>query len=373
MRGEGSLRVFAAPREHPARDDAASSPETDRSTAYCVGSQSLPREPLSLDLRSLADQAAADASQQLVFQSEAMNRVVDQARDFARSSAAVLLTGESGTGKELIAHLIHQGSPRSTGRYVRVNCAALSESLMESELFGHERGAFTGAVDQREGRFEWADGGTLLLDEIGEIPPRLQAKLLRVLEEEEFQRVGGNATLRANARIIATTNRDLLKEVREGGFRADLYHRLNVLQIELPALRDRRDDVLPLAAFFLGRFRHEARRRVNDFDTAARQALNDYDWPGNVRQLRNTIHRACVLATHETVQRDDLPDLVPESARVSDSPPLLEMSLEDIERWVILKNLRRFGGNKTAAAAHLGVTARTLANKMKEYRALGYA
>lgn len=318
------------------------------------------------DLQTLLDLSDSGKNRELVFQSQSMRRAVEYATRFAKSSATVLVTGESGTGKELIARLIHEASPRCDKRYVRVNCAALPESLMESELFGHERGAFTGAVEGRIGRFEWANEGTLLLDEISEIPIGIQAKLLRVLEEEEFHRIGENAVRRTDVRVLATTNRDLEAEVEKGNFRADLHHRLNVLDIRLPPLRERPEDIPVLVNRFIGYFRGEASVSVHGVSESAMRTLVDYSWPGNVRQLRNAIHRACVLTSSEIIQLQDLPVLRSSSGSVPDV--LLNLTLAEVERLMVLNSLNRFNGNKTAAAAHLGVTARTLSNKLKLYR-----
>jgi len=318
------------------------------------------------DLQALLDLSDSGKNRELVFQSHGMREVVEHATRFASSSATVLLTGESGTGKELVARLIHEASPRCEKPYVCVNCAALPESLMESELFGHERGAFTGAVDSRIGRFEWANEGTLLLDEISEIPISIQAKLLRVLEEEEFHRIGENAVRRTDVRVLATTNRDLEAEVEKGNFRADLYHRLNVLDIKLPPLRERPEDIPVLVNRFIGYFRDEANVPVRGVSESAMRLLVDYSWPGNVRQLRNVIHRACVLTSSEIIQLQELPPLRSSSESMPDT--LLNLTLAEVERLVILNSLDRFNGNKTAAAAHLGVTARTLSNKLKLYR-----
>jgi transcriptional regulator with PAS, ATPase and Fis domain len=318
------------------------------------------------DLQSLLDLSPPAKNHELVFQSARMANVVAEARRFARSSATVLLYGESGTGKELVARLIHDASPRVARRYARVNCAALPEALIESELFGHQRGAFTGAVDGRIGRFEWADEGTLLLDEISELPLTLQAKLLRVLEEGEFQRVGDNETRQANVRVVATTNRDLWEQVNSGRFRADLYHRLGVLEIRVPALRERPEDIPVLVKRFISWFRGESPVAVRGASEVTERLLIDYPWPGNVRQLRNVIHRACILATTDLLQPVDLPPLPP----LPDAFPtgLLNHTLDEIERLVVLEALRRCSGNKTAAARQLGVTARTLANKLNRYR-----
>jgi transcriptional regulator with PAS, ATPase and Fis domain len=299
-----------------------------------------------------------------------MRLVLEEARRVAATRATVLIEGESGTGKELIARLVHFTSDRALRPYVRVNCAALSESLIESELFGHERGAFTGATDARTGRFELADGGTLLLDEVGELPLRLQAKLLRVLEEQEFERVGGMKTLRVDTRVIATTNRNLDREVAEGNFRRDLYYRLNVMRIQIPPLRQRFDDIPALVAYFVWKFSAESRVSIRGVAESTLQLLLAHDWPGNVREFRNVIHSACIRATSETIQPRDLPPL--ESSRSVNSEPA-GTTLEEIERNVILRTLRELGGNKTAAAERLGVTPRTLLNKMNRYRAQGVA
>jgi DNA-binding NtrC family response regulator len=302
---------------------------------------------------------------EIVTESPALRRVLEQARRIAASKAAVLIEGESGTGKELIARLIHAAGPRADQPYVRVNCAALAEGLVESELFGHEKGAFTGADEARPGRFELASGGTLLLDEISEMSVKLQAKLLRVLEAEEVDRVGGTRSLRVDVRVLATTNRHLEQEVEEGGFRRDLYYRLNAIHLHLPPLRERREDIAPLALHFVARFRTESPAGVSTISQRALEVMTAYSWPGNVRQLRNAVHRACILARAEEIQPQDLPPL--------DGPakPILRLhptTLADMERHMILATLRELGGNKTAAAERLGVTARTLLNKLNRYR-----
>lgn len=311
-------------------------------------------------------------SSRIVYQSRLMHEVIQLATRFAASSATVLLTGESGTGKELIAEHLHLNSPRRDANYVRVNCAALSESLLESELFGHERGAFTGALASRVGRFEAASGGTLLLDEITEIPLSFQSKLLRVLEQSEFERVGDNQTREIDVRIIATSNRVIEEEVAAGRFRSDLYHRLNVLRLEVPPLRDRRDDVPSLTTHFVERFRGEAPVMLRGVSKSGLKSLSEYHWPGNVRQLKNVILRACVLAGGPLLGEKELPALESETTEASDDAEFESMQLGDIERHVILKRLRQFNGNKTAAATALGVTPRTLTNKIARYREHGY-
>lgn len=321
------------------------------------------------DLASLLKGDGAPPKGHIVYHAAPMARCVEQARRFASSSAPVLLTAESGTGKELLAQLIHESSPRANRDYVCVNCAALTDTLIESELFGHEQGAFTGAVARRTGQFELADGGTLLLDEITEMPLHLQAKLLRVLEQEEIRLVGGNHRIPIDVRVIATTNRPLESIVAQGGFRADLYHRLNVLRLELPPLRDRKEDIPALVSYFITQFQHEAVVPIEGICDSACQMLLSQDWPGNIRQLRNAVHRACVINTTGTLEASDFPPVQdPHQERSKDFD---DMSLDDIERHVILERLQRFDGNKTAAAANLGVTARTLTNKLKRYRELG--
>ncbi|HPD13558.1 MAG TPA: sigma-54 dependent transcriptional regulator [Planctomycetota bacterium] len=288
----------------------------------------------------------------------------------AASKATLLVQGESGTGKELIAQLAHRGGPRARGPFVKVNCAALSETLLESELFGHERGAFTGALALRRGRFELAHGGTLLLDEVSEIPLHLQAKLLRAIEEEEFERVGGNETVRVDVRLVCTTNRDLPREVAEGRFRGDLYHRLNVVLVVLPPLRERREDIPLLVSHFLRRFRRECDSPVRAVAREAMEILKRHPWPGNVRELRNIIHRAVVLGAGEVLGPGDLPADVVEGRCVAASGGLAAgRSIDEVERDLILRTLASTGGNKTEAARLLRVTPRTLRNKLGRYGA----
>ena len=323
-------------------------------------------EPLVVRQPAVPTRPSTDGfKNEVVACSDSMLQIFRQAEQIARSSAPVLITGESGTGKEVVARLIHRASPRASCQYIRVNCAALSEALIESELFGHERGAFTGAVENRVGRFEGADGGSLLLDEISEIPVRLQAKLLRILEEEEFQRVGSNETRAVNARIIATSNRKLDQEVAEGSFREDLFYRLNVLQLDIPPLRHRRDDILLLAECFLEQFRNEEQCIARRFRKDAIERLIEYDWPGNVRQLRNVVRRVCILAPSHTIRARDLPEL-PDQAGATETPDIFRMRLRDAEKLLIQHSLRRNKGNRTAAARDLGVSARTLHNRLKQ-------
>lgn len=309
----------------------------------------------------------------IIYESECMQVLMERARRFARSSAAVLISGESGTGKELLARSIHENSDRCKDLYLQVNCAALSDQLIESELFGHEAGAFTGATYTRVGRLETVGSGTLFLDEIGELPAGTQAKLLRVLEEREYQRVGSNETRTVRARIVAATNRCLGREVRAGRFREDLFHRVNVLSLKLPPLRDRREDLPALIDYFLKRFQHEGEFRVERFSAAAMQQLCEYDWPGNIRELRNTILRSCVLARQSEISEIEfLGNSEQPTEQIEISESLLKLPLDEIERRIIMMQLIRNNGNKTAAAETLGVTSRTLRNKIERYRKLGY-
>ena len=296
--------------------------------------------------------------------------LVDTAIRVARSRATVLITGESGTGKELFARLIHEESPRRERPYVKVNCAALAESLLESELFGHEKGAFTGAVQRRLGRFELADGGSLFLDEIGETSPALQAKLLRVLEVREFERVGGTKTMSADVRVIAATNRDLEEEIKLGSFREDLFYRLQVVNLRIPPLRERREDIEPLAHHFLERYSRENGGRARAFTRDAVSRLVTYDWPGNVRELEHMIERAVVLDASEEIGVEEL--LLPNGrAGGPDVSSHVGCTLENVERALILKTLESTGNSRKEAARILGVTSRTLTNKISKYRKLG--
>ncbi|HEY1694059.1 MAG TPA: sigma-54 dependent transcriptional regulator [Polyangiaceae bacterium] len=296
-----------------------------------------------------------------------MEAVLELVGQVGPSKASVLITGESGTGKELIAEAIHLASPRAKAPFVRLHCAALSESLLESELFGHERGAFTGAVARREGRFKQADGGTLFLDEIGEISGAVQVKLLRFLQEKTFERVGGNETLKVDVRVIAATNRDLLAETRRGTFREDLFYRLNVVTVELPPLRERRGDVPALASFFLRRYASENGKAIETFADDALQRLLDYRWPGNVRELENVIERAVVLCEGNRIEKKHLPPSVVPSEERGGAPPIPGSTIADLERYAILTTLEACGGSTSKAATVLGVSPRKIQYKLHEY------
>jgi len=305
----------------------------------------------------------------IIGESGRMQEVLALAKRVAPSNATVLIRGESGTGKELIARAIHFNSPRAGGPLVNLNCAALPEQLLESELFGHEKGAFTGAVAQRKGRFEQADGGSIFLDEIGDLSPALQVKLLRVLQERQFERVGGNRTLTVDVRVLAATHRDLERAMREGTFRDDLYYRLNVVTIQIPPLRERREDISLLLDHFLRKFAAKNRRDVTGLTAAARDALLKYDYPGNVRELENIVERAILLCRGRVIDLEDLPATVRPGQRSADEPLPKDLPgvLADIERQAIESALERSGGVQTQAAAALGISERVLRYKMKKY------
>ena len=305
----------------------------------------------------------------IIGESGRMQEVLALAKRVAPSDATVLIRGESGTGKELIARAIHFNSPRASGPLVNLNCAALPEQLLESELFGHEKGAFTGAVAQRKGRFEQADGGSIFLDEIGDLSPALQVKLLRVLQERQFERVGGNKTISANVRVMAATHRDLEQAMREGTFRDDLYYRLNVVTIQIPPLRERREDISLLLEHFLRKFAEKNRRDVTGLTAAARDALLKYDYPGNVRELENIVERAILLCRGRVIDLEDLPATVRPGQRGPAEPLPRDLPgvLADIERQAIESALERSGGIQTQAAETLGISERVLRYKMKKY------
>lgn len=320
-------------------------------------------------LREVLDSAT---SGDLIGQSTVVQETLELVAQAAPSQATILLVGESGTGKELVARHIHRLSERRAGSFVAVNCAALPEGLLESELFGHEKGAFTGASSHRQGRFERADGGTIFLDEIGETTAAVQVRLLRVLQEGEIERVGAEATLSIDVRVIAATNRNLEKDVVEGRFREDLFYRLNVIQIGLPPLRRRLGDVALLAQHFLDRFAQKNHKSVKGFSEAALMALDGYAWPGNVRELENTVERAVVLCRREIIGIEDLPasiaaEAAPEKRRHADGMFIpYGTPLAEVEQRVIRDTLERTGGDKKTAARLLGIATRTVYRKLEE-------
>ena len=334
--------------------------------------QDLTRENAGLraQLRSLSDASG------FIGNSAAVREVKELIRQVAPTSANVLILGESGTGKEIVANAIHRSSERAGRPFIKVNCAALPETLLESELFGYERGAFTGAVSRKEGRFFLADEGMLFLDEIGDMPMALQAKILRVLQEGEFERLGGNETLKVDVRIVAASNQDLTEAIAERCFREDLYYRLNVIGIHLVPLRERRGDIPLLVEHFLERFSAKNNQPVNVFSRAAVEAMSNYDWPGNIRELENSVERAVVLGRGEVLTLADLPAGVAGESREDDELPVEAGStvisipvgtpLAEVERRVILETLRSTGGDKSAAARRLGIATRTIYRKLDQ-------
>jgi len=306
----------------------------------------------------------------IIGKSKAMKAVFEVISLSAPSDATILILGESGTGKELIANAVHQNSFRKEKPFVKINCAALPENLLESELFGHEKGAFTGAVTKREGRFELANGGTLFLDEIGDMTLSTQAKILRVLQEGEFERVGGDKAIKVNVRIIAATNKELDKEVEEGNFRKDLFFRLSVVPITLPPLRKRKQDIPLLAEFFLKKYTKKNNRLISGFEPAALDKLMRYDWPGNVRELENVIERTVIMSFDQLIRHETLPDFL-NSASNNKNGQNAELlpgrSIKDVEKELIINTLESTDSNITRAAELLGISRRTLHNKINEY------
>jgi len=323
---------------------------------------------LSAEVRSLKDLLRVES--ELVGESQALNTVVSQVGRVAETKATVLIRGESGSGKELVARAIHQSSPRKDHPFVCLNCAALTESLLESELFGHEKGSFTGATERMIGKFEAADQGTIFLDEIGEMSLTTQAKFLRVLEGHPFERVGGNVAIKADVRVVAATNRPLEDAVRSGLFRRDLFFRLQVVQLDVPPLRDRQTDVPLLAEHFLKKFVRETGRKIRGFTPAALEKLQGYRWPGNVRELKNVIERAVALGSGPLIDAPEIwlseLDLTAPQTTAS-TPAFSPVSLEEVEKLHILETLKHTDWNKSQAAAILGIERSTLDRKIKAY------
>jgi Nif-specific regulatory protein len=304
----------------------------------------------------------------MIGNSRAMQTVHHSIEQVAGSKSTVLIRGESGVGKELVAHAIHARSPRAEKAFVKINCAALPDGIVESELFGHERGAFTGAIGMRKGRFELAHRGTIFLDEIGELPLQTQAKLLRILQEREFERVGGSQTLRCDVRVVAATNRPLEEFVEEGKFRQDLYYRLNVFPIYVPALRERKTDILQLADFFVEKYNKANDREIRRISTPAIDMLMSYHWPGNVRELENCIERASLLATDDVIHGFHLPPTLQTSGGNQVDPrSTLQAALDGVEREMIIDSLKNHRGNMAAAARQLGLTERIMGLRVKKY------
>ncbi|SBW01572.1 Transcriptional regulatory protein FlbD [uncultured Alphaproteobacteria bacterium] len=332
--------------------------------------------PPDAELIAAVLEAIAEESHALLYADPRMERLVKLAAQVAPSEASILITGESGTGKEVIARFLHQKSRRASQRFVAVNCAAIPENLLESELFGYEKGAFTGAVARRIGRFEEASGGTLLLDEISEMDIRLQAKLLRAIQEKEIDRLGGTKPVKIDTRIVATSNRDLKAEVKAGRFREDLFFRLNVLNLALPALRDRKADIPLLARHFVKKYAEANGVPERPLTQEAKEALLRHSWPGNVRELENTLHRAVLLATGDEIGTDAIMLLDADGdapAAEGGTGSLVGRTVADVERDLIIDTLKHTVGNRTHAANILGISIRTLRNKLRQYVEEGHA
>jgi len=331
--------------------------------------KALEYKSLKIENRHLKSEISDKYSfESIVGKSAVIREVFELIKRASPSDSTILISGESGTGKELVAKAIHYNSARADAPFIKMNCAALPEGLIESELFGHEKGAFTGAIRSTRGRFELADGGTLLLDEISEIPPALQAKLLRVLQEKEFERIGSGQTIRVDVRVIATSNRDLKSEVSDGNFRDDLFYRLNVIPIDLPPLRQRLEDIPLLIDHFLNKFCQKIGLPTKSLSEKAGQMLLSYSWPGNVRELENLIERAVVISKNQDLKISDFPPEIAAGIPALGKASMdVGMSIGEAEKILILKTLKAHGGNHSKAADVLGISARTLRNKLQEY------
>lgn len=346
-------------------------------------------KPVNLDhlsvliKRSLAGKDMADRNKELktelenlkkksgftkiIGKSQKVQRMVETIQQVASSRASVLITGESGVGKELVADALVNYSDRKDKPFVKVHCAALNSNLLESELFGHVKGAFTGAIADKKGRFEMADGGTIFLDEIGEIDPSTQIKLLRVLQEREFEKVGGEKTIKTDVRVIAATNRNLETEIQEGRFREDLYYRLNVVRLEVPPLRERKEDLFLLATEFLSRFAKENGKEIEGFSNDAKSAISNYDWPGNIRELQNCVESAVVMCRNNLIELSDLPSSVSKAKKENSIEIELGTTMDEAEKKIILSTVAYCKGNKSKAADVLGLGRKTVIRKMQEY------
>ena len=303
----------------------------------------------------------------MIGKSSQMQKVFDTIKRVADSKASVLITGESGVGKELISNAIHNLSSRKDKPMIRVHCAALTETLLESELFGHEKGAFSGAVARKRGRFELANGGTIFLDEIGEINQNVQIKLLRVLQDKKFERVGGEETIDVDVRVVAATNKNLLEEIKKGNFREDLYYRLNVVNIEVPPLRERKEDIPLLVAEFIKTFAKENSKQIEGLDNKTRSILYNYDWPGNIRQLKNCIESAVVMCQGNVITVDDLPPGIVSTNENESIKIPIGIPMEEAEKIIITENLAYFKGNKSKTADVLQIGRKTLHRKLEEF------
>lgn len=316
----------------------------------------------------LKEQFISNNEEEIIYNSLYMKDLLKNIDKISNSSSSVFISGESGTGKEVIAKIIHQRSSRKNNSFIKVNCAAISPSLLESEFFGHEKGAFTGALEQKKGRFELANNGTLLLDEITEIPPNLQAKLLRALQEQEFERVGNSKPIKVDIRFISTTNKNIKNAIKENQFREDLFYRLNVIPIHIAPLRDRKDDIVPLANFFIKKFCIENHKHLKKLSSSSIEKLINYSWPGNVRELANIIERTIVLDLNEIIEKDHIILDTLACECVKEENNFLGKPLEEVEKILILKTLEKQNYSRTKTAEILGITTRTLRNKLNLYK-----
>ncbi|MCL1992823.1 MAG: sigma-54 dependent transcriptional regulator [Spirochaetes bacterium] len=366
LTGHGTIENAVAGMRDGAWDFFTKPVNLDRLTL--VVKRALANRELALQHRQMEEELSGRRGfKSIIGKSKRMGEVLDTVARAAPTRASILITGESGVGKELVADALHDFSPRREKPLVKVHCAALSPSLLESELFGHEKGAFTGALSRRKGRFELANGGTLFLDEIGEIDQNIQIKLLRVLQEKQFERVGGEATVEVDVRIVAATNKDLKAEIEKGHFREDLYFRLNVVNVHVPPLRERKDDIPALAAAFLKEFAGENGKAIDGFHEKARLRLYGYEWPGNIRELRNCIENAVVMCRHNIITVEDLPPALRSDSDEGWIRIALGSSFEECERVIIRDTLSFCGGNKSKTAQMLNLGRKTLLRKLAEY------
>ena len=366
LTGHGSIDAAVEAMRNGAYDFLTKPLNLDQLTM--IVKRALEGRLLAMQHRQLQEELQSKKGfESIIGKSAEMQKIFQMIRRVADSKASVLITGESGVGKELITNAIHNLSSRKDKPLVKVHCAALSESLLESELFGHEKGAFTGAQARKRGRFELANGGTIFLDEIGEINQNVQIKILRVLQDKRFERVGGEETLEVDVRVIAATNRDLEKEIREGRFREDLYYRLNVVHIHVPPLRERKDDIPLMISEFLNEFAKENGKVIKGIDYRARSALYKYDWPGNIRQLRNCIESAVVMCAGDEITLEDLPPSVSQCSNEDNIQVPAGIPMAEAEKILILQNLAINKGNKSKTADILGIGRKTLHRKLEEW------
>lgn len=364
LTGHGSIDAAVAAMKNGAYDFLTKPLNLDQLNA--IVKRALETRELSLKHKMLLSELDTVRSfGKMIGKSAEIQKVFNLVEKVAPSKASVLITGESGVGKELVADAVHSLSPRKNNSFIKVHCAALSESLLESELFGHEKGAYTGADSMKKGRFELAHGGTIFLDEIGEINQQTQIKLLRVLQEKKFERVGGEETIEVDVRVVAATNRNLEEEVRAGRFREDLYYRLNVVSIHVPSLRERKDDIPLLVDAFVKKFSEENGKNVTGIDAKARSALYKYDWPGNIRQLQNCIESACVMCSGTEISLEDLPPSISEYKGDGTISVPTGITLEEAEKIIIRQNLAANKGNKSKTAELLGIERKTLNRKLE--------